>query len=60
MLLKKLWRWDDHAIARLRRMYAGLLLVVVGIFETFLADLRPFRGSCGLASPDAADIRLAA
>jgi hypothetical protein len=42
MLLKELWRWNDHAIARLRRMYARLLLVVVGIFGAFLPDFAPF------------------
>jgi len=31
MLLTKLRHWDDHAMARLRRMYARLLFVVVGI-----------------------------
>jgi hypothetical protein len=42
MLRNKLRRWDDHAMARLRRMYARLLLVVVGIFEAFLRDFAPF------------------
>jgi hypothetical protein len=35
MLRKKPGRWDDHAIARLRRMYARLLFVVVGILGYF-------------------------
>jgi hypothetical protein len=42
MLLEELRRWNDHAIARLRRMYACLLLVVVSIFEAFLLDFAPF------------------
>jgi hypothetical protein len=32
----KLHRWDDHEIARLRRMYARHLFVVVGIFGDVL------------------------
>jgi hypothetical protein len=44
---------------RLRRMYARLLFVVVGIFRVFLVHppLKSLFWDGALASPDAADIR---
>jgi hypothetical protein len=41
MLFTKLRRWDDHVMARLRRMYARLLFVVVGMSGAYLVSVLP-------------------